>query len=341
MIEFEVPEEERLLQEAAERFGHDMLRPREREHEKGRGYAPELHEAYAEQGFDALGLPEEFGGAGLPAGHRIAIWSRIAAADPAAPFALSPLGAGAQVLAASDEGRRLLERRAPGAVVWANGVEVSDGKASGRVAWIPRTEPVEWLVLLNDAGAWLARSGLEVRSLPGRPCGLQAAGGVEVVLADAPVEPLDAVVEALASSRVFAGAVLLGSARDAYDAAAIYCQERIAFGKPIAHHQGLAFQLADCVTELDAAELMLEAAANREDPGSIANAHAYVCRVALRVAERCVQFLGGHGYLYDHRIEKRMRAIRSVASLYGGRILSERDAAIGVLSLPDPLALAQ
>jgi hypothetical protein len=143
---------------------------------------------------------------------------------------------------------------------------------------------------------------------------------------------------ALDECRLLAGAVLLGGARDSHNAAAKYAQERVAFGKPIAHHQGLAFQLADAATDLDAAQLLLSASIRSS--GLVANAHAHACEVAMRVCERSVQVLGGHGYLYDHRVEKRMRDVRAVAALYGGAILSEHHASVAVFDLPDPLEFA-
>ena len=136
-----------------------------------------------------------------------------------------------------------------------------------------------------------------------------------------------------------AAAAMLGAALDAHQAAATYTQERMVFGRPIAHHQGMAFQLADAATNLQAAQLMLEASTHC--PTLTANAHAMAVEVSDHVCERSVQALGGHGYLYDHRIEKRMRDVRTLASLYGGPIASEEDAANSVLDLPDPLEVAQ
>ena len=50
-----------------------------------------------------------------------------------------------------------------------------------------------------------------------------------------------------------------------------------------------------------------------------------------------MQVLGGHGYLYDHRVEKRMRDIRGLASLYGGAVASSVDAGDTILELGHPL----
>ena len=74
----------------------------------------------------------------------------------------------------------------------------------------------------------------------------------------------------------------------------------------------------DCATELDGAGFLLEAAATSGDLVEVANAYVMVGTTAGNVAERAVQVLGGHGYLYDHPVEKRMRDIRALAMLFGG-----------------------
>ena len=57
------------------------------------------------------------------------------------------------------------------------------------------------------------------------------------------------------------------------------------------------------------------------------------------MTERAVQALGGHGYLYDHPVEKRMRDVRALASLNGGFARSAEQACRHVFDLPEPLAV--
>jgi len=327
MIEFGTTEEEQLFRDTAARFGDEQLREQERDHEKARAYPDTLHKLFGELGLAGINKKD----AGLEASHRIAVWSALAAADPAAPFGLDPIGPGGALLGELPDGL--------GFVVVESRITIDDGKADGTIAWVPRVS-LDWLVLVHDNALYLVRNP-QWTTLTPRPCGLQASGGLEVNLDGVPCEQIgDGALAAavLAECRLLAGAVMLGAARDAHDAAAQYGQERIAFGKPIAHHQGLAFQLADAATDLDAAQLLLEA--SQGHPGMVANAHAHACEVAQQVCERAVQVLGGHGYLYDHRVEKRMRDVRSTASLYGGSMLSELDAAASVLDFPDPLEMA-
>ncbi|MBI4577478.1 MAG: acyl-CoA dehydrogenase family protein [Planctomycetes bacterium] len=336
MIDFQVTEEEEGLLSTAARFGEERLRPAERPHEEARRYPEALVHEYRELGLGTLGLPEALGGAALAAPVQVAVRSELAAADPAAPLGLDPLGPGCVALASTPAGRALIAEAREGAVAVAEGIRVEGGRARGRVGWLPRGG-LHWLVLADDRGVYRVDAP-RWAPVAARPCGLRACGGVEVVLEDAPAESLggaDLARQVLAECRLYAGALLLGAARDAHAAAARYTQERVAFGRPIAHHQGLAFQLADAATDLEAARLLLEAAASRGHAAEVAGAHAYVTEVALRVVERSVQALGGHGYLQDHRVEKRMRDVRSLASLWGGAVLSERDAALSVLDAPE------
>ena len=328
MIDFGITEEEQLFEETAARFGDEHLRGEiEREHEKAREYPEALHKTYGDMGLAGINRADS----GLNVAHRIAVWTALAAADTAAPYGLDPIGSGAVALDTVPEGS--------GIVMVAPSVRIKDGKASGSVPWVPRSS-LSWLVVIRDEGLFMVQKP-PYETLGPRPCGLQAAGGVCVTLDNAPCEQVGDASKAqlaLDEGRLLAGAVMLGGARDAHNAAAKYAQERIAFGKPIAHHQGLAFQLADAATDLDAAQLLLGGSIHHS--GLIANAHALACETALRVCERSVQVLGGHGYLYDHRVEKRMRDVRTVAALYGGPILSEHHASLAVFDLPDPLEFA-
>ena len=324
MIDFTVTEEEQLLADTARRFGDEHLREPERDHEKAQAYPPELHKLFGEMGLAGLNRPD----AGMDATHRVAVWGALAEADPSAAFAMDPIGPGGALIDGLPSG--------VGAICHQEKIVIEDGKATGHLGWVPRAR-LDWLVLVGPQGLFLIESPPHT-VLDQRTCGLHACGGVEVHLEQTPAQTIGDVELAqsvLDECRLIAATVMVAAARDAHNAAAKYAQERVAFGKPIAHHQGLAFQLADAATDLQAAQLLVDAA--HGDTTLIANAHAYADTVAHQVCERSVQALGGHGYLYDHRVEKRMRDVRAVAALYGGSILSEHHAAQGILTLIDPL----
>jgi len=110
----------------------------------------------------------------------------------------------------------------------------------------------------------------------------------------------------------------LGQARRAHDAAVAYAVRRHAFGKPLVQHEGVGFQLADNEIDLQTARLHIWHTAWLLDQGescSFESSRAkVVCSEALwRVADRCVQILGGQGVTAETpvmRIFTDMRAFR-------------------------------
>lgn len=110
----------------------------------------------------------------------------------------------------------------------------------------------------------------------------------------------------------------LGQARRAHDAAVRYTARRHAFGKPLAEHEGVGFQLADNDMDLMTARLHIWHTAWLLDQGEKGNFESsrakVVCSEALwRVVDRCVQVLGGIGVTADApvmRIFTDMRAFR-------------------------------
>jgi alkylation response protein AidB-like acyl-CoA dehydrogenase len=116
-------------------------------------------------------------------------------------------------------------------------------------------------------------------------------------------------MEILDGGRISIAALSVGIARGALDAAAAYAKSRRQFGKPIAAFQGLRFMLADMATEVAASRLLTERSAADKDAGrktSLISSQAklYASEVAVRVAEKAVQILGGYGYCKDYPVEK-------------------------------------
>ena len=74
-------------------------------------------------------------------------------------------------------------------------------------------------------------------------------------------------LKTLDGGRIGIGAMALGLAQAAYEAASVYVKERHQFGRPIGSFQGVAFQVADMATEIDAARLLVYRAAWLKDQG--------------------------------------------------------------------------
>jgi len=113
-------------------------------------------------------------------------------------------------------------------------------------------------------------------------------------------------------ARPAVGAGGLGVARAAYEEALKYSQERVQFGKPIAHFQHNAFKLADMATDIDAARLLVYRSAwmldnNLKASKESAMAKIVATDVAMSVSIDAVQLFGGYGYMKEYPVEKMMR----------------------------------
>jgi butyryl-CoA dehydrogenase len=119
-------------------------------------------------------------------------------------------------------------------------------------------------------------------------------------------------LKTLDGGRIGIGAMALGLAQAAFEAASAYSQERQQFGRPIAAFQGVAFKIADMATEIDAARLLVYRAAWLKDQGrpystESAMAKLFASEVAQRATNSAIQVLGGYGYITEYRVERYLR----------------------------------
>lgn len=113
----------------------------------------------------------------------------------------------------------------------------------------------------------------------------------------------------LDGGRISIGALAMGIAKGAFEAAVKYAKEREQFGHPIANFQAIAFKLADMETEIQAAEALLYQAAYLKNhkmkmTKESAMAKYYASEVSVRCATEAVQIFGGYGYTKDFPVEK-------------------------------------
>jgi acyl-CoA dehydrogenase len=113
----------------------------------------------------------------------------------------------------------------------------------------------------------------------------------------------------LDGGRISIGALALGIAKGAYEAALKYSKERNQFGQAICNFQAISFKLADMATKIEAAELLLYQAAYLKNNGKnltreSAIAKLYASEIACEVANESVQIFGGYGYTKDFPAEK-------------------------------------
>jgi alkylation response protein AidB-like acyl-CoA dehydrogenase len=135
-------------------------------------------------------------------------------------------------------------------------------------------------------------------------------------------EGFKAAMMALDSGRITIGATAVGVARAAFEVALAHSREREQFGKKIGEFQGVSFMLADMVTRIDAARLLVHRAAALKDAGrpftqEAAMAKLFATDMAMQVTTDAVQVLGGSGYTQDFPVERAMREAKMLQIVEG------------------------
>jgi acyl-CoA dehydrogenase len=108
----------------------------------------------------------------------------------------------------------------------------------------------------------------------------------------------------------------LGGCIRAHEIATAYACRRHAFGKLLVDHEGVGFMLADNLIDIQQCELMIDWCAGVLDTGSLGTAESSMAKVAvsealMRIADRCVQIMGGTGVSGDTIVEQIFREVRA------------------------------
>jgi alkylation response protein AidB-like acyl-CoA dehydrogenase len=223
--------------------------------------------------------------------------------------------AGASTAGAFGRGERLaatslagdVRLRRDGATVLLDGTTgLVEGVASAHVLVVGATGPDHRRVLVEVP---LPTRGVRVGA-PEPVLGLKAAGAARVTFEDVRLEPqalLDnsAFDQAVAFAHLTAGAIAVGLAQAAFEAALRYAQQRSAFGKPISQHQAIQLKLADMATGVSAARLLVADAG--ADPVRAAVAKLQASATALNVTLESMRTHGGYGYTAEFPVERYYR----------------------------------
>ncbi len=116
----------------------------------------------------------------------------------------------------------------------------------------------------------------------------------------------------LDGGRISIGALAVGLAQAALDAAIPYAQTREQFGRPIGTFQGVAFMVADMATDIEAARQLVWKSAWLKDQGrdyglTAAQAKLFASEVSSRATNAAIQIHGGYGYVTDYPVERYLR----------------------------------
>lgn len=129
-------------------------------------------------------------------------------------------------------------------------------------------------------------------------------------------------MKVLNKQRIHLAALCTGPAIRMLDEAIAWTAQRRQFGQPVAAFQLVQALIADCQTEIQAARALILQTARERDAGQDVTLQASICKyfaseMCGRVADRCVQMLGGTGFIQGHPIERFYRDVR-LFRLYEG-----------------------
>jgi butyryl-CoA dehydrogenase len=206
---------------------------------------------------------------------------------------------------------------------------VTNGLRSGLVALLVKTDPtadpryrgMSCLLVEKTPGA-VSEGGLTIPP-PLEKLGYKGVETTELVFADHRVPAANLLggtegqgfvqmMSGVEVGRVNVAARGVGVAQRAFDIAIRYAQEREAFGRPIARHQGIQFKLAEMATKIEAARLLMLSAARKKDAGERSDVEAgmaklYASEICHEVVEDAFRIHGGYAYSKEYEIERLYR----------------------------------
>ncbi|MFI7706780.1 acyl-CoA dehydrogenase family protein [Nonomuraea sp. NPDC049480] len=162
--------------------------------------------------------------------------------------------------------------------------------------------------------------------------GLKAQDTAELAFTDVPVpvanllgeegRAFDYLGHNLAQERLSIAVNAQAAAAAALDVTLAYVSERNVFGRPLSGFQNTKFVLAECATEVEAGQALVDRALEEHDAGGLSAADAakvklFCTELQSRVVDKCLQLHGGYGYVLEYPIA-RMYADARVTRIYGG-----------------------
>ncbi|MCP4225986.1 MAG: hypothetical protein GY773_21835 [Actinomycetia bacterium] len=352
LVELALTPELNDLQAVARRLGRERLAPAVREHEQAGQWPREVMAVLDQLPLGGLDLPTRLGGAEWGCLAKTVALEALASADAGGLPAADRIGVTAGAIdACPDSSVVALVATACEAGTARCAFTVADADfPRARLDWSPGWPDLGWIWVAD--GTTLRLLGVDraaqARIEPVTALAFQASGGVSLDLDELPLVgqwELDSTtaLQVRGRARLWAAAVAIGIAQAAIEDTIDYATERVVFGKPVAHHQGNAFDLAAAAAGVHGARLIVRDAAGAVDRGNpdagywATQAWIETMDAALVATNVGIQLLGGHGFLIDHMAEKRFREARHLALLAGGRDAAEFDVANHTLEVGDPL----
>lgn len=334
MIDFSTDSDIELFADAARRFAQDALAPHQRASEAARSLPASTLEQAREMGLDRACWAERHGGSGVNWAGWVHILSELARGDAAAAMAIDTFGRSYDVLRQAGQDDWIERFLAPGSQATKNAVVVHDlhdvlqghssGHLYGTLPWVNAAQ-ADLVLVVHPGGVCVLTEGFRLEEVPG--LALQAAGASRIRFMHAPVaascEDPALAQSLLARTRLRQAGIMLGVLEAASTYAREYALQRVAFGKPIAHHQALSFLLVDMNSAVEQTRVLVQEAACRLDAGDTAldacnQAFIQACEAGHFIGPNAVQVLGAAGFMRDYPVEKYMRELTALGLALGG-----------------------
>lgn len=142
-------------------------------------------------------------------------------------------------------------------------------------------------------------------------------------------EGFKVILDGMNAERILIAAECVGDGRYFIDKASAYARDRVVFDRPIGQNQGVQFPIARCYAEVEAASLMVDAAARLFDAGEACGAEANMAKMlaseaSWRAGDVCMQTHGGYAFAREYHIERKFRETRlyQIAPISTNLILS-------------------
>ncbi|HEY3612036.1 MAG TPA: acyl-CoA dehydrogenase family protein [Pseudonocardiaceae bacterium] len=358
LLDLTPTDDQRLIVETVREFAAAQLRPRAADADDACATPPEVFGKAAELGISLLGVPEELGGIGTERATttNVLVAEALAHGDLGiavaclAPSAVSnalvlwgdadqqatylPAFVGDDVPAAAVA---VLEPRAlfDPFVLGTKARRTSTGFVlDGVKSLVPTAATAELFVVAADLEGrgptlFLVESGTAGVAVAAEPAmGLRAAGMGRLMFERVPLPArallgdADSYRECVRLARLGWCALAVGTGKAVLDYVIPYVNDRVAFGEPVSHRQGVAFTVADMAIELEGMRLVTYRAAARAEQGKpyareVALARKLCADKGMFLGSAGVQMLGGHGYVKEHPVERWYRDLRAIGVAEG------------------------
>ncbi|QUH03058.1 acyl-CoA/acyl-ACP dehydrogenase [Saccharopolyspora erythraea] len=332
-------------------------------------HSRELYARMAELGWLGVSIPQDYGGAGRGMAELCLFLEETAyGRAPISGFATTIISAAAyEKFGSEPQKREVLSGVVRGRVEAISMSEPGAGSdvaalrcraerrpggwvVNGQKTWCSNAHIADHVLLVaRTSGEGTKHDGLTQFMVPTgadglRISGIDTMGGREVndlyftdcfLPDDAVVGTVGAgwsqLVSGLNLERMILAALMLGTARRAFDDTVSYVAQREQFGRPVGTFQALRHRIADMATELECARLLVDDVARTIDanPGVLFPREASMAKLkctelAKHVALEGMQMMGGYGYATEYGMESLLRST-VVSTVYGGTSEIQRD----------------